>query len=76
MCFIIFKNNKVTFLNTAIILSKTLFLFLLLKNILSVFLINDWITTKKGKEVGGIEKSNQYGKFVIWPENIAKHITE
>jgi phosphatidylserine/phosphatidylglycerophosphate/cardiolipin synthase-like enzyme len=37
---------------------------------------DDWITTKKGKEVGGIEKSNQYGKFVIWPENIAKHITE
>jgi phosphatidylserine/phosphatidylglycerophosphate/cardiolipin synthase-like enzyme len=37
---------------------------------------NDWITTKKGKEVGGIEKSNQYQKFVVWPEDIAKHITE
>jgi len=37
---------------------------------------DDWITTKKGKEVGGIEKSGQYGKFVIWPEGIAKHITE
>ena len=37
---------------------------------------DDWITTKKGKEVGGIEKSNQYGKFVVWPEDIAKHITE
>lgn len=36
----------------------------------------DWITTKKGKEVGGIEKAGQYGKFVIWPEGIAKHITE
>jgi phosphatidylserine/phosphatidylglycerophosphate/cardiolipin synthase-like enzyme len=36
----------------------------------------DWITTKKGKEVGGIEKDGQYGKFVIWPEDIAKHITE
>ncbi len=36
----------------------------------------DWITTKKGKELGGIEKSGQYGKFVIWPEDIAKHITE
>ncbi|MEX1002512.1 MAG: phospholipase D family protein [Crocinitomicaceae bacterium] len=36
----------------------------------------DWITTKKGKELGGIEKVGQYGKFVIWPEDIAKHITE
>lgn len=34
----------------------------------------DWITTKKGKEMGGIEKSGQYGKFVIWPESIAKHM--
>ena len=37
---------------------------------------DDWITTKKGKELGGIEKAGQYGKFVIWPEGIAKHITE
>lgn len=37
---------------------------------------DDWVTTKKGKEVGGIEKDGQYGKFVIWPEDIAKHITE
>lgn len=36
----------------------------------------DWITTKKGKELGGIEKDGQYGKFVIWPEDISKHITE
>ena len=36
----------------------------------------DWITTKKGKEIGGIERTNQYGKFVVWPEDIAKHITE
>ena len=36
----------------------------------------DWITTKKGKEIGGVEKTNQYGKFVVWPEDIAKHITE
>lgn len=35
----------------------------------------DWITTKRGKEVGGVEKEGQYGKFVIWPEDIAKHIT-
>ncbi len=37
---------------------------------------DDWITTKKGKEIGGIEKSNQYGKFIVWPEDVAKHITE
>lgn len=36
----------------------------------------DWITTKRGKEAGGIEKNGQYGQFVVWPENIAKHITE
>lgn len=37
---------------------------------------DDWITTKKGKEIGGVEKTNQYGKYVVWPEDIAKHITE
>ena len=37
---------------------------------------DDWITTKKGKEVGGVEKSGQWGKFVIWPDDIANHITE
>lgn len=36
----------------------------------------DWITTKKGKELGGIEKDGQYGKFVIWPEDIAKYISD
>ncbi|MDO8967405.1 MAG: phospholipase D-like domain-containing protein [Algoriphagus sp.] len=36
----------------------------------------DWITTKQGKEVGGIEKEGQYGKFVVWPEDMAKHIKE
>lgn len=37
---------------------------------------DDWITTKRGKEAGGIEKSGQYGQFIIWPEDIAKHIVE
>ena len=37
---------------------------------------DDWITTKRGKEAGGIEKNGQYGQFVVWPEEIAKHITE
>lgn len=36
----------------------------------------DWITKKQGKEVGGIEKEGQYGKFVVWPEDMAKHIKE
>jgi phosphatidylserine/phosphatidylglycerophosphate/cardiolipin synthase-like enzyme len=36
----------------------------------------DWITTKRGKEIGGVEKSGQYGQFIIWPEDIAKHITD
>lgn len=35
---------------------------------------DDWVTTKKGKEIGGIEKSGQYGKFVVWPGEIASHI--
>lgn len=37
---------------------------------------DDWITTKRGKEIGGIEKSGQYGKFVVWPESIAEHIVK
>ena len=36
---------------------------------------DDWITTKRGKEIGGIEKNGQYGKFVVWPEGITKQIT-
>jgi phosphatidylserine/phosphatidylglycerophosphate/cardiolipin synthase-like enzyme len=36
----------------------------------------NWITTKRGKKIGGIEKEGQYGRFVIWPENIAEQITE
>lgn len=34
----------------------------------------DWLTTKKGSELGGIIKVGQFGKFVIWPEKIAKEI--
>tara|TARA_B100000212_G_scaffold335480_1_gene307506 strand:- start:523 stop:1254 length:732 start_codon:yes stop_codon:yes gene_type:complete len=37
---------------------------------------DDWITTKKGKDIGGIEKIGQYGQFVIWPEEIVDHIGE
>lgn len=35
---------------------------------------DDWITTKKGKEIGGVEKNGQYGKFIVWPEDLAEHI--
>jgi len=34
----------------------------------------DWIATKKGKEFGCSEKEGQYGKFVIWPEEIIDKI--
>lgn len=37
---------------------------------------DDWIATKRGKELGGVEKGGQYGQFIIWPEEIGKHITE
>lgn len=30
----------------------------------------DWFTTKKGKEFGGIHKDGQYGQFVVWTEEI------
>ena len=35
---------------------------------------DDWITTRKGKGAGGVEKNGQYGQFVIWPEGIAGDI--
>lgn len=34
----------------------------------------DWLVTKKGKENGGIEKSGQYGQFVVWPAEIVSDI--
>jgi len=36
----------------------------------------DWFATKKGKEFGGIEKEGQYGRFVIWPEELIESIVE
>ncbi len=35
----------------------------------------NWYTTKKGKEVGGIEKEGFYGQEVLWPEEISSQIT-
>jgi hypothetical protein len=36
---------------------------------------DDWITTKNGKEMGGIERCGHYGKFVVCPQDITNHIT-
>ncbi|MEO9531312.1 MAG: phospholipase D-like domain-containing protein [Crocinitomicaceae bacterium] len=30
----------------------------------------DWFATKEGAALGGIQKEGQYGKFIIWPEQI------
>lgn len=35
---------------------------------------NDWLITRKGEKLGGLEKEGQYGKFVIWPEEIVEII--
>jgi phosphatidylserine/phosphatidylglycerophosphate/cardiolipin synthase-like enzyme len=37
---------------------------------------DEWYTTKKGKEQGGIEKDGFYGQEVLWPEEIANEINE
>lgn len=31
---------------------------------------NDWIPTAKGMKYGAIQKEGQFGKFIIWPEEI------
>jgi len=37
---------------------------------------DDWISTKKGNEAGAVSKEGQYGKFVVWPEEIALEIED
>jgi len=37
---------------------------------------DDWYITKKGVQSGGVLKEGQYGKFIIWPEDIALQIQE
>ncbi len=34
----------------------------------------DWFATKKGEEFGGIQKEGQYGKFILWPEEITNEL--
>ncbi|MFC0878043.1 phospholipase D-like domain-containing protein [Saccharicrinis sp. FJH2] len=31
---------------------------------------NDWFATENGEALGAIQKDGQYGKFIIWPEEI------
>lgn len=35
---------------------------------------DDWILTKEGVAKGGVSRSGQYGKFIVWPEEIANEI--
>jgi len=31
---------------------------------------DDWCTTGKGESYGGIQKDGQYGKFIVWPQEV------
>ncbi|WPY97618.1 phospholipase D family protein [Christiangramia sp. OXR-203] len=35
---------------------------------------DDWFATTKGEEFGGLQKEGQYGKFIVWPEEIIDSI--
>lgn len=35
---------------------------------------DDWYSTKKGNEFGAQQKEGAYGKFIVWPEEIADNI--
>ncbi|HMQ50112.1 MAG TPA: phospholipase D family protein [Saprospiraceae bacterium] len=35
---------------------------------------DDWISTKKGYDWGAVSKTGQYGKFIVWPEEIVYEI--
>lgn len=35
---------------------------------------NDWYATKKGDTHGAAQKEGQYGKFIVWPEQILKEL--
>ncbi|WP_405199305.1 phospholipase D family protein [Christiangramia sp. LLG6405-1] len=35
---------------------------------------DDWFATEKGEDFGGIQKEGQYGKFIVWPEEIVDSI--
>lgn len=35
---------------------------------------SDWYVTRKGQKYGGIQQEGQYGKFIVWPEEIIKEL--
>ncbi len=35
---------------------------------------DDWFATQKGEEFGGLQKEGQYGKFIIWPDEITNEL--
>ena len=35
---------------------------------------DDWMLTDQGEKLGGVSKEGQYGKFILWPENITNEI--
>lgn len=35
---------------------------------------SDWYASRKGEKFGAIQKEGQYGKFIIWPEEIIKEL--
>ena len=35
---------------------------------------NDWCLTQKGNGYGGVQKEGQYGKFIVWPEQIIEKL--
>ncbi|SHG68417.1 PLD-like domain-containing protein [Salegentibacter echinorum] len=46
----------------------------LVKNELMYKKEDDWYSTEKGNKLGAIQKEGAYGKFIIWPEEIADNI--
>lgn len=35
---------------------------------------SDWFPTAKGESLGGVQREGQYGKFIVWPEQILEEI--
>lgn len=35
---------------------------------------NDWYATQKGEKLGAVQREGEYGKFLVWPDNILSEI--
>jgi hypothetical protein len=35
---------------------------------------NDWYPTQKGEKLGAVQRDGEYGKYLVWPENILLEI--